>query len=216
MGKCHERFEDALEKIGLAKAELPTAVFYRVPIGIRFAIGGSEEVYLKKGGMNPVYVENALRRAQALLKDLPCSPDLLRIDNCPEESGGNFERMLSQIGLPALDELVWERRDGEGGESFLQEHLYWDLTKHECSMDKLLLEIIKGDICGFSCLCSNVYLLDTKNDVLYHLYDDRGADIAAPDRDLLRPLYRKYGDWVLECDQEIVERRFGRLNDAII
>lgn len=107
-------------------------------------------------GMNPVYVENAFCRAKTLLHDLPCRPNLLRIDNYPEEADKITLQTLLQVGLPAPDESIQEKRMDEGT-CFLQEHLYWDLTKGNCQIDKLLLEIIKGDIGGFSCRCSNVH-----------------------------------------------------------
>ncbi|WP_118244835.1 DUF3885 domain-containing protein [Clostridium sp. AM58-1XD] len=209
MGKLHKYFENAIRTIGFVNTKLPTAVFYSTPIGIRFEIGGKEEVYLPDDqGMNPVYVKNAFCRAKTLFHDLPCRPNLLRIDNNPEEAGGITLQTLSHVGLPAPDESILERHIDEGA-CFLQEHLYWDLTKSSCQINRLLFEIIKGDIGGFSCLCSNVYLLNTENFVLYHLYDDRGADIVAYDKHLLLPLYQKYKDWILPYDKARIDQLFA-------
>ena len=46
MGKLHECFENTITKIGFTHAELPGAFFNSAPIGIRFEIGGKENVYL--------------------------------------------------------------------------------------------------------------------------------------------------------------------------
>lgn len=209
MGTLHKRFEDTMIKIGLMQTELPTAVFYSAPVGIRFEIGGKERVYLPKdGGVNPVYVENALYRAKRLLQDLLGRPGLLRIDSYPEETDAVTGQMLSRIGLPAPDESFREECV-DSGNCFLREHLYWDLTKGNLEMDKLLSEIIKSDIGGFSGLCSNVYLLYPESAVLYHLYDDRGADIVAADKRALLPLYRKYSDWILQYDRVKIDRVFA-------
>lgn len=209
METLHEYFENTMIKIGFIHTELPVAVFYSAPIGIRFEIGGQEGVYLPDDkGMNPVYVENAFCRAKTLLHDLPCRPNLLRIDNYPEEADKITLQTLLQVGLPAPDESIQEKRMDEGT-CFLQEHLYWDLTKGNCQIDKLLLEIIKGDIGGFSCLCSNVYLLNTESSVLYHLYDDRGADIVAFDKYVLLPLFKKYSNWILQYDKARIDHLFA-------
>lgn len=209
METLHEYFENTMIKIGFIHTELPVAVFYSAPIGIRFEIGGQEGVYLPDDkGMNPVYVENAFCRAKTLLHDLPCRPNLLRIDNYPEEADKITLQTLLQVGLPAPDESIQEKRMDEGT-CFLQEHLYWDLTKGNCQIDKLLLEIIKGDIGGFSCLCSNVYLLNTESSVLYHLYDDRGADIVAFDKHVLLPLFKKYSNWILQYDKARIDHLFA-------
>lgn len=211
MGTLHKRFENTIHAIGLTHTELPTAVYLNTPIGLRFEIGGHEEIYQsddEEMKMNPVYVENAFYRAKQLLYDLSCPPNLLRIDNYPEAAEHITAQILAQIGLPAPDESVQEKRDDEG-DCFLQEHLYWDLTKDNCQMDKLLLEIIKGDIGGLSCLSSNVYLMNTESHVLYHLYDDRGADVVASDKHLLLPFYKKHCDWLLPSDRTNIDKVFA-------
>lgn len=209
MGTLHQHFEKTVAKIGFKHTELPIAVFYHTPIGIRFEIGGNEGVYLPDDkGMNPIYVENAFFRAKTLLHELSCCPNLLRIDHCLEEADKITPQMLRQMGLSAPDESIQEKRIDEEC-SFWQEHLYWDLTKGNGQLDKLLLEIIKGDIGGFSCLCSNVYLLNTEKAVLYHLYDDRGADIVAFDKHILLPLYKKYNDWVPQYDKVRIDQVFA-------
>lgn len=87
--------------------------------------------------------------------------------------------------------------------------LYWDVTKDSVQTEKLLLEILKGDIGGFYCLCSNVYLLNTECHMLYHLYDDRGADIVAKNKRLLLHLYRKYESWILAYDKDQIDQIFS-------
>lgn len=208
MGTLHTHFGTTLEQLGLAAVDLPTAVFYHADVGIRFEIGGKEAVYLTDGGeVSPSYVEHAYFRAKTLFYDLPHRPDLLRIDCDPEEIDLT-QKILSQMGLPTPDESIQEdRMDGEDCVS--QEHLYWDLTKRDVPLNQLLLEIIKGDIGGFSWLCSNVYLLNTKCFLLYHLYDDRGADIVAKDRTFLLLMYQKYNDWILPHDKAKIDRLFS-------
>lgn len=209
MGQLHQSFENTAAKIGLTHTMFPTAVFHSAPIGIRFEIGGSEDVYLPNHrGMNPIYVDHAFHRAKTLFDNLPCPPDLLRIDSYPGEKDEITPQILSQIGLPAPDESIQGRRVDEDG-CCLQEHLYWDLTKGRCQTDKLLLELIKSDIGGLSCLCSNVYLLSTQCSVLYHLYDDRGADIVASDKRLLLPLYRNCNSWILPFNKDRIDQLFA-------
>lgn len=209
MEMLHQRFENTMVRIGFAGAQLPTAVFYHVPVGIRFEVGGGEDVYLpERMGWNPVYVDNAFHRAKTLLGALPCRPDLLRIDSYPQEADNITLPVLARLGLPAPDESV-QGRYFDGEESCRQEHLYWDLTRGRVQTDSLLCEIIKGDLGGLSCLTSNVYFLSTEASVLYHLYDDRGADVAAADRELLRPLYQTYGDWILAHNRVAIDRLFA-------
>ena len=204
----HKYFENTMKMIGFKNNKFPAAVFYSVPVGIRFEIGGNEEIYLTEPQgkrLNSIYLENALNRAKNLFYDLPCYPNILRIDNYPEEDN-IIEEIFLQTGLGNPDEVVKGKYTDEEN---TVEHLYWDLTKHNCRPSKLLLEIIKGDIGGFSCLCSNVYFMDTQKQLLYHLYDNRGADIVAADKNLLLPIYEKYKDWILEYDRADIERIFN-------
>lgn len=96
----------------------------------------------------------------------------------------------------------------DGDTRYIQEHLYWNLAKGGFQIENLLLEIIKSDIGGISALCSNVYFVNAEHAVLYYLYDDRSADIAARDRAQLQKLYQKYGGWILPYDRDRIDRLF--------
>lgn len=208
MGTLHTNFNNTIMKIGFKSTKLPVAVFFSTPIGIRYEIGGQEKVYLSNNqGTNPDYVNNAIQRAKTLFYELPCQPNILRIDCYPEEENKLTPQILVQLGLPVQDESIVEKFIDDG-DIVIQEHLYWDLKKTKCQLDKLLLEIIKGDIGGFSFLSSNVYMLNTESPILYHLYDDRGVDIVANDKTLLLPLYKKYNDWVLQHDKNKIAQIF--------
>ena len=80
----------------------------------------------------------------------------------------------------------------------------------EFSPDRLLREIIKADIGGYSALVSNVYFADTHDFVLFHLYDDRGTDLVAADRELLRPIYERVNSWILEYDRDRINEIFAK------
>jgi len=46
--------------------------------------------------------------------------------------------------------------------------------------------------------------------MIVHMYDDRGLDMIAANREVLISIYRTFNDWVLESDRErIVKSLFG-------
>ena len=189
MDTLQTRFEASMQRLGLQT--LPCAVFYAAPFGLRFAIGGDEDIYLGDHRKpNGAYIENALDRALNIYARLPAAPDILRIDDCPG---------LSIPGLP--------RPEQQAGDA-----AYWRIPKEPEFLRKLLREIIKAEIHpgGIEELVSNVYFLNSRKDVLFHLYDDRGADVAAPEKELLRPLYEACGDWILDFDREQIRRIFEK------
>ena len=180
-------FEQSIQRIGLKT--LPCAVFYSAPYGIRFQIGGDEDIYLGDHRKpNGAYIENAVDRALRIYAQLPAAPDILRIDECPN---------LSTPGLPKSDQAV-------GNSS------YWSIPKEPVFLRKLLREIVKAEIDSTSIenLVSNVYFLNSQKDALFHLYDDRSADVVAADKRILRPLYESCKDWILDYDREKIDLIF--------
>lgn len=212
MSHLHKQFEDVIALMGISTHDFPIALFYNAPVGIRFEIGESKNMFFPgTRRINPAYRNNALIRAKTLFDDLPYSPNILRIDIYPQEKSTfkrDILRVISKIGLLPPHETITQRRFDEHS-SYIQEHLYWDLSTSTYQADKLLLEIINGDLDGYSELCGSTYFLNTECPILYYLYDDRGADVIAKDKSCLRPLYQKYSSWILEYDRERIDRIFA-------
>ena len=211
MNQLHNIFENTLSEIGIPSRKLPTAIFYKAAFCIRFEIGGKEEIYLSNE-VNPVYVNNARLRAVELFRSLPHRPNVLRTDSFNGENDIFSAKIASRSGLPAPDETVTEQVT-EGGETYSITHFYWDLSKLDVDYEALIDEIINSDIGGNENLAGNVYFLNTEDRVLYYLYDDRGADIAANDKKTLTPIYHKYSDWILPYDKNKIDAVFGDNND---
>lgn len=55
----------------------------------------------------------------------------------------------------------------------------------------------------------DIYLVNTTNRTIFHLYDDRGLDIVAADRETLRPIYEQYTAWILDYDRERIDVIFN-------
>lgn len=214
LDKLEASFEAAIGAMGLAGLEHP--VFYHAPVGLRFEIGGPEPVYLEtgEGGANPDYIRAAHHRAMTIYSGLPRRPNLLRIDGFPEEGGakGLLRSLCDWAGLPPPHGHCARphRWEGSEDEPVTRLALYWALEHMAFSPARLLEEIIRGDLGGHSALTSSVYLVDTEHAVLFHLYDDRGLDVVAADREHLRPLYEAYSPWILDHDRARIDRLFAR------
>lgn len=100
----------------------------------------------------------------------------------------------------------------EDDDTLSQLQLYWDLERIWFTPDRLLQEVIKADIGGYNGFVSNVYFADTHNSILFHLYDDRGADLVAADIEILRPIYEKFNRWILDYDLEKIDAIFKQSN----
>jgi len=211
MATLHSVFLNTISEIGMARLEHP--ILYHAPIGIRFEIGDEEDgIYTKRGKANPVYVEKAFHRAKEIFDSLPAF-DLLRFDIYTEDRTEWPPRPLdledlSNIGLPQPKEKRTDIFHDDEGEDFEIEVLYWDLSYQKIDFDKLLTEIIKADIGGFNELASAIYFVNTKEKIMYHLYDDRGLDVVAGTVETLQPYYENYNAWLLEYDREEIDQIF--------
>jgi hypothetical protein len=51
-----------------------------------------------------------------------------------------------------------------------------------------------------------VYFLNPASAMIVHMYDDRGLDMIAANREALIPVYRNFNDWVLDYDRERIAK----------
>lgn len=53
-----------------------------------------------------------------------------------------------------------------------------------------------------------IYFLNIDKKLIFHMYDDRGLDIIATDKETLRPIYIKQNDLILDYDRERIDKLF--------
>lgn len=201
-------FHKTIAEIGMKILEHP--VYYKAPVGIRFEIGGEEDVYIKRGIMrklrpNRLYVNGAVERALTIFNALPKKDWILRIDLYDEKE---IKKILKVLQLVPSHEKVLNEFE-EDGEKMTHYELYWSLNDVNWSEETIIREITLADIGGLSCLASAVFLLHPDEKILYYLYDDRGLDVVARDRKKLYPLYKTFNDWILDYDRESIDKIFN-------
>ena len=196
-----------IRAVGLEGLSPP--IFYQCPVALRFEIGDPALGPYDGGRLSAVYAAGALLRAKTLFEALPGRFDRLVWDTYPQE--GQAARQLRafrrRAGAPAPQEEVFQILQGE--EAVQKVTYCWDLVCQPIQWEVLLGEIIAADLGGFAPLASSVYFLNTRENILYHLYDDRGLDIAAEKRESLLPLYRQFSAWLLPYDWGRMEETFG-------
>ncbi|MEG1584520.1 MAG: DUF3885 domain-containing protein [Anaerovorax sp.] len=57
-------------------------------------------------------------------------------------------------------------------------------------------------------MASSVYFANTDALYLYHVYDDRGADLVAESKEMLRPAYHNFNQWILAYDRKQIDKLF--------
>lgn len=54
----------------------------------------------------------------------------------------------------------------------------------------------------------DIYFVNITKKMIYHLYDDRGCDVIAANKEDLRLLYDNYNEWILDYDREQIDKLF--------
>lgn len=196
-----ERTTAAAKRIGLEKIDSP--VYKNCPVGIRFEIGdGDPFLCYRLSILSRKYFREAVNRAVTIYQNAPGTFDTLLWMIYPDGEDTEeklLDRFCEITRLPFPQERYSEMVPLEDDPDALLEEVrcYWDLQAHPANIKSLFKEIVKADFGGFRALEYWVYLLDTKQNVLLNLYDDRGLDIAAGSHDVIAPLCEKYGDWII-------------------
>ncbi len=201
----------AIDRIFEGKA-FTRPLFYSLPGGLRFSLsetGSSIEQFLL-----------ALRKAAAICSDLFPEEGTLVVCLRVHSGTNSFpHRALLQelrsagIGIPKTRHLWHEPvHRGDWFDEDVEEH--WINLAFEaplsllqtflwCALAKDLGIIRPRPRCMF-------YLFNLKERVMAFPYDDRGMDIAGPNKHLLSTLYHKHHEYLLEYDRGVMDDSFGR------
>jgi hypothetical protein len=53
-----------------------------------------------------------------------------------------------------------------------------------------------------------IYFVNIDRKLIFHMYDDRGLDIIAADKETLRPIYERHNDLILNYDRSDIDKLF--------
>ena len=57
-----------------------------------------------------------------------------------------------------------------------------------------------------------IFLVNIDKKLIFNMYDDRGLDIIAADRETLRPIYETFNNWILDYDRNEIDKQFDNEN----
>ena len=208
----YNTFDTVIKSLGMQTVTHP--LFYNSKVAIRFNIGDNEnEVYLdeneKDFTVNPEYASACLERAQQIYQTLRSAPNVLVIEGYLYENDSVedfINTVITATDLQHPQETKIEKISEED-EEFNHIFLCWELN--EFNPDKLLQEIIIADLGnGNHFLTSSVYFICSEDNILFHLYDDRGADLCAEKAESISHIYKQLNHLILEYDREKIDSIF--------
>lgn len=184
---------------------LPKPFFYSFPISLRLDLGGQ--------GPNEVHLfSRALARSRAVAaatfaKSDQLSAIALRYDQTivSLEATGFLEEFSTPVSGPRVPvEELSELRPYWSEASFKPSEDAFDSLLWTCLADELQITPRVP--------WTALFIVDFAQRVALHVYDYRGMDIVAMQRDALNTIYNGFNTWLLDYDRErMVDNFEGRL-----
>jgi hypothetical protein len=176
-------------------------LFYRWPVGIRFALG----------------IEAFSERAPKLYEAVFTPEDACVIisQNWPEESSlhQQYFPVFSLPGVFDSEQMPVQRleittqENDEPKPSFLQ---WTERPARSFRYVNVLEGIANADHVRSPSVLGRVYFLNPSSAVIVHMYDDRGLDMIAARTEAILPVYEAFKDWALDFDRERIAQTFSK------
>jgi hypothetical protein len=184
---------------------LVSPTFYNSKVAIRFEIGDPSIDY-----NDPEYIKGAHKKAVELFEQVfDINSKIYLVINTYNKNEDEIKELLSKYLKPKT--LNIDHEHIEDNDIILTRHFISCKFK-DINYKKMLLAICNSDLKKKPCIDDHVFFINKDTKVIYHLYDDRGLDIIANNKDNIINLYEKYNDWILDYDREIIDQTFSKDN----
>ncbi|MDQ0233347.1 DUF3885 domain-containing protein [Metabacillus malikii] len=211
-------------KLKFPRLELVPSIYYQWEIGIHFSLGGDIYQLTETGELNLERFKLVYKQITTLFDELFQNDDeLLLVTNLYKDKTVAARKLkVYQSFLKCKKDLyrIKVKTYPYPFESDDAEQLEMQQFSVPCKREDL---IISGLLKAAShedfpltpkfgkTLNSypDVFIVNMTKDIIFFIYDDRGCEIIANQRDLLSPLYEKYYDWVEEVDRKRIEKGLG-------
>jgi len=198
------------------KLKLQKPLFYNWKYGLRFEIGLESLSIMKdseKGVLNLEYFQKALNRAKELFQYVFDEDDEM-ILVCQRYSENRQKIKKYSFCFTAIKNIKQKKVESfklrdlyvEDGYDTKQEHWH-RIAVHlrTCELDytDILRRLTYTD---FGAYGPEVYFIHKNKNIIFNLYDDRGLDIIAAQKEDLEDIYQKFNSWILEYDRQEIDR----------
>ncbi|MFA1642913.1 DUF3885 domain-containing protein [Chryseomicrobium imtechense] len=195
--------------------ELKVPLFYNWPVGIRFELGDPEE------DDDKMYMNRVYSRAISLMKSLHSNHDELLVLVNAHYAGVPLRRRVPRVfnhyikSKAVLSKLQSQTIPYVYAEEFdvFEENLTTNRFYLECTLNDIkfvnLLKAIGNHYLGIKPnTFHDVFFINQTNDTIFHIYDSRGCDVIAKNKEALLHIYETYNDWILDYDRDKIDSVF--------
>lgn len=184
---------------------LEPPIFYNWEIGLRFELGDPKEENDK------VYFERVYERAKTLFAAIHAEKDeLFIVAHDYQRVGGRRKGKRTKLFISFLREknlkykihlqtLPYEEADED--EEWCKQQFSVRCQVKDISHRRLVNALFSGDMPW-------IYFVNMTKGTIFHIYDDRGCDLAATTKEAIEGIYHQYNGWILDYDREKIDEIF--------
>lgn len=206
---------------------LKPSLYYQWEIGIHFELANGLYQFLEDDSYNMKRFNRIYEQATAIFESLFADEDnIFLVTNVYRHKSSRngtprlklYSRYLKDKSLKfklKQETLPYMFDDEEEADQFQtlrfslkcrkQDIRYHWLIKAICHEDFTLKPKLGSKGCSYY---PDVFLINVTKNIIFFIYDDRGCEVIAKDKESIRPLYEKNYDWIGEYDHERVRSLF--------
>lgn len=196
--------------------QLKKPLFYNSPNAIRFEMGGVVDIPQERA-------EQVRERAFALFNMLNNPDDCIyfvlfmdvweneEIETIKGEVGKVFEIYMPELDFKSvlIENVEFRYGDLDDFEEKIETMRFSSIMQFQQLKLESLVEAIANRTLGLEPnVVGDIYIINTSNKAIFHLYDDRGMDIVAENKETLRKVYVQCNSWILDYDRIRIDAMF--------
>lgn len=213
----HDILDDLLQG-DFAGIELKSPLFYNAPVGIRFEAGG--DIIVPENRIQQVKLR-ATTLFNAVNQDNDDIYFVLFVDSWDDHPISSFESDVLKVFETFINgvdvkrvfkkEQNYRYQDTDEDDDTVTIRYCTKLKARNLNIDDLILAVTNRTIGNeVSSIVGDIFLVNETRSVIFYLYDDRGLDIVAKNKETLNSIYEQYNDWILDFDRERINEIFAK------
>ncbi|MGE6376041.1 DUF3885 domain-containing protein [Peribacillus muralis] len=193
------------------------SLYHQWGIRIHFELGDGIYQFRGDGSLNLDRFDMVYSQALSIFNSLFSDQDDLFLvtnvyENKPHHTSKVYQRYIKNKDLKFLlkqETFISTDEEDEGISQFClpcrkRDIRYPLLIQATCNEDFSLKPKLGNPYSQYP----DVYFINATKHLIFFIYDDRGCEVIANDKETLRPVYEKYNEWVSEYNRKEIEAIF--------
>ncbi len=196
-----------------ANLQIQKPLFYNWPIGLRFEIGPPD---IGTGiGLNDLYFKEAHKRSVAIFEACFSKDDEIIFVYQQYSDGRKKIRKSNYVLKQIAKKGIFEHYDVRDIYELEYKCTCWKrvivqgLKCSDINYSNILLALVNTDFARQPSTNGECYFINVTSGLILNLYDDRGMDVISTTSDVLRPIYERFNDWLLDYDRKKMDAVFS-------